>query len=240
MHYADPSVGPSILRTLAAFVAQRALSRPSQKMSRDLRPSGLQGQLSYFGEPRLADDSRECTEDVYEVSLREATLIAQIRSWSGFREEGQALVELASVSSILLVVVTGILVFGIFEMQIMSLTEGVNSAGRVLAVSAGLTLDPCNTAAQAVQSAAPLLSSSNLSYQIVLNPTPSLGSSTNQTFPGASCSSTSTTTGAPEALVSGGTVTVTATDSNCSLKFFGNNLMPNGCQISQSITETVQ
>ncbi|MGA8739580.1 MAG: TadE family protein [Terracidiphilus sp.] len=167
-------------------------------------------------------------------------LTARIRSWSGFREEGQALVELALVSSILLVVVTGILIFGIFEMQMMSLTEGVNSAGRVLAVSSGLTLDPCNSAAQAVQSAAPLLSPSNLSYQIVLNPTPTLGSTTNHSYSAASCSSTSTTTGAPSYLISGGTVTVTATDNNCSLKFFGNDLMPNGCQISQSITEVVQ
>jgi Flp pilus assembly protein TadG len=168
------------------------------------------------------------------------SITARIRSWSGFDDEGQALVELALVSSILLVVVTGILVFGIFEMQMMSLTEGVNSAGRALAVSAGLTLDPCDAAAKAVQGAAPLLSPSNLSYQIVLNPTPSLGSTTNHSYSTASCSSTSTTTGAPSYLISGGTVTVTATDSNCSLKFFGNNLMPNGCQISQSITEVVQ
>ncbi len=160
--------------------------------------------------------------------------------WSAFCEEGQALVEFSLVASIMLVAITGILIFGIFEMQIMALTEGVNSAGRVLAVSQGLTLDPCSTAASAIQSAAPLLNTSNLSYQIVLNPTPSLGTSTNHSYSGATCSSTSTTTGAAGNLVSKGSVTVTATYSNCSLKFYGNNLMPNGCQISQSITEVVQ
>ncbi|MGA7242786.1 MAG: TadE family protein [Terracidiphilus sp.] len=128
------------------------------------------------------------------IHYEKRSIRARIRSWPGFREEGQALVELALVSSILLMVVTGILIFGIFEMQMMSLTEGVNSAGRVLAVSSGLTLDPCNSAAQAVQSAAPLLSPSNLSYQIVLNPTPTLGSTTNHSYSAASCSSTSSTT----------------------------------------------
>jgi Flp pilus assembly protein TadG len=159
---------------------------------------------------------------------------------SGAGEEGQALVEFALVASMLLVVITGILIFGIFEMQLMSLTEGVNSAGRVLAVSAGLTLDPCAAAAQAVQNAAPLLSPSNLSYQIVLNPTPASGSTTAQTYAGASCSSTSTTTGAPGYLVSGGSVTVTAYAKKCSLAIFGKNFLPSGCQIYQTITEIVQ
>jgi Flp pilus assembly protein TadG len=171
---------------------------------------------------------------------KKQSILARVHSQLGSSEEGQALVELALASSMLLVVVTGILIFGIFEMQVMSLTEGVNNAGRALAVSAGLTLDPCDAAAKAVKSAAPLLGSSNLSYSIVLNPTPTMGSSTNHTYSGASCSSTSTTTGAPGNLLSGGSVTVTATDNNCSLRIFGKNFMPNGCSITQSITEVVQ
>jgi Flp pilus assembly protein TadG len=167
-------------------------------------------------------------------------IIAWIRSWPGFGDEGQALVELALVSSILLLSVTGVLVFGIFEMQIMSLTEGVNSAGRVLAVSAGNTLDPCAAAVSAVQGAAPLLTPANLSYQIQMNPTPSQGSTTNHSYSQTSCSGTSTTTGPPGYLVSGGTVTVTASYTKCSLNFFGGKLLPGGCQISQSIEEVVQ
>ena len=171
---------------------------------------------------------------------KKQSITARVHSWSGSNEEGQALVEFALVASMLLVVITGILIFGIFELQLMSLTEGVNSAGRVLAVSAGLTLDPCAAAAQAVQNAAPLLSPSNLSYQIVLNPTPASGSTTAQTYSGASCSSTSTTTGAPGYLVSGGSVTVTAYAKKCSLAIFGKNFLPGGCQIYQTITEIVQ
>ena len=151
------------------------------------------------------------------------------------REDGQALVEAALVLPMLLTAGTGILVFGIFMMQILSLTEGVGSAARVLAVSGGVTLDPCATVATAVQNAAPLLKTSNLTYQITLNP-----GTGDVVYSGASCSSSSTTTGAAGNLVSGGTAKVKASYSNCSLSFYGNKLMPGGCSISQSVMETVQ
>ena len=150
-------------------------------------------------------------------------------------EDGQALVETALVMPIVLIAITGILVFGIFLMQILSLTEGVGAAGRVLAVNAGLTTDPCSVAASAFENAAPLLSTSNLSYKITLNPGTGATS-----YTGSSCSSSSTTTGAAGNLVSGGTATVQVKYSNCSLTFYGNNLAPNGCSISQQVTETVQ
>lgn len=150
-------------------------------------------------------------------------------------EDGQALVEAALVMPMLLIAGTGILVFGIYIMQILSLTEGVGSAGRVLAVNAGLTTDPCSVASQAFQSAAPLLTTANLTYVLTLNP-----GTGNQSFPGSTCSSSSTTTGAAGALVSGGTATVKVTYTNCSLSFYGNNLFPSGCSISQSVTESVQ
>jgi len=151
-------------------------------------------------------------------------------------EEGQALVEAALVLPMLLTVGTGIIVFGIYMMQILSLTEGVGSAGRVLAVSGGVTLDPCAAAATAVQNASPLLKTSSLSYTVTMN----TGTSGDQAYSGTSCSSASTTTGAAGYLVSGGTVKVKATYSSCSLSFYGNNFFPGGCSISQSVMETVQ
>jgi Flp pilus assembly protein TadG len=151
-------------------------------------------------------------------------------------EEGQALVEAALVLPMLLAVGTGILVFGIFMMQILSLTEGVGSAGRVLAVSGGVTLDPCASAVTAFQNAAPLLNPSNLSYTVTMN----TGTSGDQVYSAKTCSSTSTTSGAAGYLVSGGTVKLKVTYSHCSLSFYGRNLLPNGCSISQSVMETVQ
>jgi Flp pilus assembly protein TadG len=151
-------------------------------------------------------------------------------------EEGQALVEAALVLPLLLLAGTGILVFGMYMMQILSLTEGVGSAGRVLAVNAGVTLDPCDTAAQAFKNAAPVLKPSNLSYEITLN----TGTGGDHVYSSSTCSSSSTTTGAAGYLVSGGTAKVKVSYSNCSLSFYGNNLLPGGCSISQQVTETVQ
>lgn len=159
-------------------------------------------------------------------------------------EEGQSLVEFALVLPMLMVVVTGVLIFGIYETQIMSLTEGVDSAGRVVSVSAGQTVDPCNLTATTVASGSPILNPAGISYTLTLNPIPGNLAANNHTYTGTgsswSCSSASSTTGAAGNLVSGGTVTVKATYTACALKFYGNNLMPGGCSISQSITEVVQ
>ena len=151
-------------------------------------------------------------------------------------DQGQALVETAFVLPVILLLGMGIMIFGIFEMQIMSLNQGVNSSGMVLAVSSGQTTDPCALAASSLKNAAPLLSSSSLSYSLALTPE---GGSTHS-YSGSSCSSTSTTTGAAGYLSSGGTVQITATYSNCSLSFYGKNFMPNGCSISSTVTEVVQ
>jgi Flp pilus assembly protein TadG len=165
------------------------------------------------------------------------SILDYIRFRFAFRDDGQVLVETALVLPIFLLIVTGTLIFGIFTMQMMSLTEGVSNAGRVLSVNAGTTLDPCSLAATSVQNASPGVNSANLSYSITL--TPAVGG-TSTTYSGATCSSTSTTTGAAGNLKSGGIVTITATYTGCSLKYFGANLTPSGCSMSKSITESVQ
>ena len=172
---------------------------------------------------------------ISKVRCKRRSVVKKKFTRAASHEEGQALVEAALVLPMLLVVGTGILIFGIFMMQVMSLTEGVGNAGRVLAVSGGVTLDPCAAAVTAIQNAAPLLKTSNLSYQITLNP-----GTGDVVYNTSTCPSTSTTTGAAGNLVSGGTAKIKATYSNCSLAFYGNNLSPGGCSISQSVTETVQ
>jgi len=165
---------------------------------------------------------------------------ARLRARLGPRQEGQALLELALVLPMIMVAVTGILIFGLYEIQVMALTEGVDNAGRVLAVSAGQTLDPCATAVTAVENAAPILNPNNLSFSIVLNPINPYAAGNNHTYTVTSCSSTSFATGAPSNLVSNGTVSVSATFNACSLNFYGNRLTPSGCSITQSIMEAVQ
>lgn len=171
---------------------------------------------------------------------RSASFLHSIHLRFGFRDDGQALVETALVLPIILVAVFGILIFGFFTLQIMSLTQGVNSAGLVLSVNAGETTDPCATAATALQNAAPILVPANISYTVTLTPPATSSGTKSYPYTGASCSSSSTTTGAAGYLVSGGQVQVTASYSNCSLKFYGKNFAPNGCSITSTITEVVQ
>ena len=164
----------------------------------------------------------------------------RVRALRHSGEEGQSAVEFALMLPMLMVIITGILIFGIYEMQILALTEGVSNAGRVLAVSAGQTLDPCATAVTAVTGAAAVLNPANLSYIITLNPVAGNLAVNNHSYPQASCLSANITSPPSSYMVSGGTVTVKATFNACSLQFYGNNLAPGGCSISQSITEVVQ
>jgi Flp pilus assembly protein TadG len=160
--------------------------------------------------------------------LRPVLLIESLRSLS-VTERGQAMVEMALVLPILLLVITGILTFGLAFNNYVLLTEATNIGARTLAISRGATTDPCATASSAVIAAAPLLSSANLSFTFVLNGT---------TYTGVSCNSGSTTTGAAANLVQGANVAVTVTYP-CSLAVYGVNYAPN-CSLQAQMTESVQ
>ena len=109
-------------------------------------------------------------------------------------EGGQALVEFALVLPILMLIVTGMMTFGIALHNYLELTNAVSIGARLLAISRGQTTDPCATTATAVYNAAPFLKPASLTFTFVLNGT---------TYSGASCSSPSTTTGAAGNLVQG-------------------------------------
>ena len=126
-------------------------------------------------------------------------------------EGGQALLEFALVLPILLLLVTGIITFGIAFHNYLELTDAVNVGARLLAISRGQTTDPCATTVTAVENAAPLLTSANITFSFVLNGT---------SYPGASCSCSTTTTGPCANLVQGASAQVTATYPY-TLSFFG-------------------
>jgi len=144
-------------------------------------------------------------------------------------ERGQSLVEAALVFPVLLVIMTGILSFGLAFNNYLILTNAVGAGGRALAIARGNTTDPCATASSAVSQSAVLLNSSNISYTWTLNGTP---------YTGTSCSSSSTTTGAAGNLVQGQNAQITITYP-CSLAVFRINLVPS-CQLTASTTELVQ
>jgi len=145
-------------------------------------------------------------------------------------EEGSALVEFALILPMLMLLTTGILVFGVAMNNYMQLTNAVSIGARTLAVSAQLTTDPCATAYTAITNAAPNLSPSNFTFTYVLNGT---------TYTGTTCNSSSVSTGAAGNLSSGATATVTATYP-LNLSVYGEVFSKNGAVLSSTSTELVQ
>jgi Flp pilus assembly protein TadG len=163
------------------------------------------------------------------------------RFWPRLRagsEEGSALVEFAVTLPLLMLVVTGITTFGIALNNYLQLTEAVGIGGQQLAVSRGNTLDPCATAAAAIEGAAPYLAPGSLSFTFTLNGASYGPYAGNTTWSGSTCASSSTTTGAPANLVQGQPATILATYP-CTLAVFGINYAPT-CNLSAQVTEIVQ
>jgi Flp pilus assembly protein TadG len=88
--------------------------------------------------------------------LAEAPSSADVRRAAGGhlrREDGQALVEFAVVLPLLLLLVTGIIQFGLLFNKYITLTDAVHSGAQALALGRGLS-DPCDRAVlQTLQSA---------------------------------------------------------------------------------------
>jgi Flp pilus assembly protein TadG len=144
-------------------------------------------------------------------------------------EDGQALLEMASVLPVLLLVVTGIFTFGMALNSYVTLTEATSVGARQLAISRQEVLDPCASAVSAITTAAPLLSPSNLGFTFVLNGT---------TYTGTTCLSSSTSSGSAANLVQGQPITVTVTYP-CTLKVYKSNLAPS-CTLTAKTTEICQ
>ncbi len=143
--------------------------------------------------------------------------------------QGQSIVEFALTLPILLLVVTGITTFGVAITNYIQLTEATNVGGRALAISRNQVVDPCATAASAVQNSAPSLKSASLTYSFVLN-----GAS----FNGSTCNSPNVNSGAAGDLVQGQSATITVTYP-CVLNVYGVNYAPN-CILTAKTTELVQ
>ena len=72
-------------------------------------------------------------------------------------ERGQSLVEFALCLPLLMLLVTGMITFGIALHDYLEMTDAVSVGARLVAISRGQTTDPCATSATAVYNAAPLL-----------------------------------------------------------------------------------
>ncbi|MGD0628883.1 MAG: TadE family protein [Terracidiphilus sp.] len=145
-------------------------------------------------------------------------------------ERGSALVEMALIMPMLLVLTTGIFVFGIAMNNYVTLTNAVSVGARTVALNAQLTTDPCAVASAAIEAAAPSLNSSKLNFSYSFNGSP---------YSGSSCNSSSIDTGAAGNLASGTTVTVTATYP-LNLSVFGTQMSPSNAVLQATSTELVQ
>jgi Flp pilus assembly protein TadG len=118
-------------------------------------------------------------------------------------EQGQSLVEFALIAPMLLLIATGIMVFGLAMNNYLQLTNAVSVGARTVAINAGVTLDPCATAANAITAAAPGLNPANFTFSYTFSGNP---------YSSKTCPSSSfNTPGAAKDLASGSTATVTAT-----------------------------
>lgn len=154
---------------------------------------------------------------------------AQIIACWHQEQNGSSLIEFALVLPVMLMALMGIASFGVVLNNYTSLTNATSVAARQLALSRGQTTDPCKLASAAVESAAPLLTSSNMAFTTTINGT---------VFTGATCSSSSTTTGAAGDMVVDTTVTLKVTYP-CTLTVYGKNYAPS-CTLTAQTAEMIQ
>ncbi len=140
-------------------------------------------------------------------------------------EDGQAILEFAVTLPILLLLVTGILTFGLALNNYVILNNATDTGARALAISRGQATDPCATAVSAIYAAAPILKQSSYAFTFTLNGTK---------YTGTSCNGS----GAQSNMVQGQPAQVTVTYP-CSLAVFGVNYAP-GCSLQAQTTELIQ
>jgi Flp pilus assembly protein TadG len=165
------------------------------------------------------------------LRVRPRLLGRRARAFLHLGERGSAVVEFALILPMLLLLTTGLLVFGVAMNNYLQLTNAVSVGARTLAINASMTKDPCSVGSSAITSAAPALDPTKFTFSFTLNGT----AYNNQ----SSCSSASTSTGAAGNLASGTVVSVTATYP-LNLSVFGKVFSQSNAVLSATSTELVQ
>lgn len=139
------------------------------------------------------------------------------------------MLEVALCLPMMLLLVTGVFVFGLAMNNYLLLTNATNTGAQQLAVSRGYTSDPCNTVVTGVYAAAPNLVHTNLTFTLTLNGT---------VYSGTTCSSSSTTTGSAANMVQGTEAVVNVTYP-CNLSVYGKNFAPS-CKLQSQTSVVIQ
>jgi len=153
-------------------------------------------------------------------------------------ERGQAMFEFALLLPILMLILLGMIVFGIAMNNYLEMTNGATAGAQALAISRGQTLDPCMTVSGPFFAAAPNLTQANLKFTITVTQ----GGSSNvlvSNTANPSCPAANTTSPPASYLTQGATATVTVTYP-CNLKIFGINFAPPTATFTAQTAESVQ
>ncbi len=134
---------------------------------------------------------------------------------------GQSLVEFTFIAPCLLILATGVVSFGLALRSFIVLTYGSNVAAQTVAMSRGITADPCATASSALSGAAPSLTASNITLTVTLNGT---------AYSGTSCTSATTN------MVQGSTAQITASYP-CALAVYAMNV---SCGLASRSAQMIQ
>jgi len=175
----------------------------------------------------------------------------RVRGWSSARqvlagdEQGQALLEFSLVLVVLVLLLLGIITFGMAFNNEITLTNAVNNAAQaVMSIRGGVSPDPCAVANTAIANAAPYLNNSNIYGSNPLSFSISAYTNTNTPNTTGPYNVVFSTTGGPSCtgeaadLTAGQEVVVTAT-YGCKLQVFGVNFAPN-CKLTAQTAESVQ
>jgi len=104
-------------------------------------------------------------------------------------ERGGALIEMASALPAMMLLITAIVSFGLLLSSYLVVSHAVDVGARNLALSRGASTNPCSDAVKVIQSSAPTLAASNLTYTFKIGSDTFSGSSTGFSGTGStSCS----------------------------------------------------
>ena len=184
------------------------------------------------------------------AGVRAKALTAGRRAFRcGRNGEGSTLVEMGLMLPILLIVLIGIIQFGITFGNYLMLTNGTVMGAQALSICRGLCTDPCQSTYNAFEAGAPSLQQSNLTFTIEVNPPPGgSGSPTNlcptcakgvaPSCAGTLPSGTSNGSGAPIEVLQNYLASVTVTYP-CNLVIFGINFAPS-CTLTAQTSQVIQ
>lgn len=144
--------------------------------------------------------------------------IARLRALAGGRNEGSALVEMAVVVPLMMVMITGMCSMGLSLNSYLALSHAADVGARYLAITQGNfangATNPCAMTATQIQTAAPTLVASKITYSIALTPTAAGTTTTFTSSNGAGSFGSGSgcgTNGTADMGSGGGTVSVTLT-----------------------------